>query len=237
MQLREAARQRLVVLGIPESAIRELEKTREVPAATALAAPVAGVITELGLREGASFEQGALLFRINGTATVWVNAQVPEVQTRTIVPGSLVETRANALPGDVFKGRVLTILPQVDPATRTVGVRIAVDNASGKLSPGMFVQSAFSSAAGRPTLWVPSEAVIATGTRSVVIRKGDSGAFDVVNVTLGAEANGKTEIRSGLAEGDAIVLSGQFLIDSEASLKSAVNRLGSSGAMTPEPAR
>ncbi len=100
----------------------------------------------------------------------------------------------------------------------------------------MFVQSTFKGAAATPRLWVPSEAVIATGTRSVVIRKGDSGSFDVVNVTLGGEAAGKTEILSGLAEGDAIVLSGQFLIDSEASLKSAVNRLTTPSGTTAEPA-
>jgi Cu(I)/Ag(I) efflux system membrane fusion protein len=232
--LREAARQRLGVLGIPGPAIAELEKTRQVPAATALVAPVAGVVTELGLREGASFEQGALLFRINGTATVWVNAQVPEAQANAVVPGSLVETHTTAKPSDVLKGRVLAVLPEIDPITRTVRVRIAVDNAAGKLSPGMFVQSVFKGAAGTPRLWVPSEAVIATGTRTVVIRKGDGGSFDVVNVTPGIEADGKTEIRSGLAEGDAIVLSGQFLIDSEAGLKSAVNRLTSSATTTPE---
>ena len=237
MPLREAARQRLVVLGIPESAIQALERTREVPAATALVAPIAGVITELGVREGASFEPGAVLFRINGMATVWVNAQVPEAQAHAIVPGIPVETRANSLPGDVFMGRVLAILPQVDSATRTVGVRIALENTAGQLSPGMFVQSTFRGTAGAPQLWVPSEAVIATGTRSVVIRKSADGTFDVVNVTLGAELDGKTEIRSGLAEGEAIVLSGQFLIDSEASLKSAVNRLSNSGAMTPESTR
>jgi Cu(I)/Ag(I) efflux system membrane fusion protein len=234
--LQDAARQRLVVLGIPAPAIHELEQTRSVPAATALVAPVGGVVTELGLREGASFEQGAVLFRINGTATVWVNAQVAEAQARIIVPGTLVEMHTTALPGEVFKGRVLTLLPQIDPATRTLAVRIAVDNSAAKLSPGMFVQSTFKTAATTPQLWVPSEAVIATGTRSVIIRKGESGTFDVVNVTLGTEADGKTEILSGLAAGDAIVLSGQFLIDSEASLKSAVNRLTTSSSTGTESA-
>ena len=232
--LQDAARQRLVVLGIPAPAIQELEKTRSVPAATALVAPVGGVVTELGLREGASFEQGAVLFRINGTATVWVNAQVPEAQARSIVPGTLVDTHTAAIPGEVFKGRVLTLLPQIDPATRTLAVRIAVDNSAAKLSPGMFVQSTFKTAAATPQLWVPSEAVIATGTRSVIIRKGESGSFDVVNVTLGTEADGKTEILAGLAEGEAIVVSGQFLIDSEASLKSAVNRLATSSSTSAE---
>ncbi len=194
--LREATRQRLVVLGIPEDAILELEKTRSVPPSTALLAPIDGVVTELGLREGASFEPGALLFRLNGTATVWVNAQLPESEARTVKAGSMAETRATARSGAVFKGRVESILPQIDPATRTVGVRVAIDNSAGQLSPGMFVQTTLTGDAGRAQLWVPSEAVIATGERSVVIRVRDDGHFDVVNVTLG-----------------------------EASLKSAINRL------------
>jgi Cu(I)/Ag(I) efflux system membrane fusion protein len=223
--LRDAARQRLLVIGVPESAILELEKSRSVPMSTSLVAPIDGVVTELGLREGASFDAGAVLFRLNGTATVWVDAQVPETHAGVIAPGAQVEVRAVALPGTVLHGRVQAILPQVDPSTRTVGVRIAIDNSSGKLSPGMFVQTTIAGVAGAPQLWVPSEAVIATGERSIVIIKRPSGSFDVAHVELGAEADGKTAILSGLSEGQTIVLSGQFLIDSEASLKSAVNRL------------
>lgn len=223
--LREAARQRLLVIGVPESTILALEKDRTVPTSIPLLAPIDGVVTELGLREGATFEAGAVLFRLNGTKTVWVDAQVPETQGRAIAPGAKVETRAVALPGVVFPGRVLAILPQVDPTTRTVAVRVAIDNSGGALSPGMFVQTTFAGAAGAAQLWVPSEAVIATGERSVVIAKRPDGSFDVAPVTLGAEAEGKTAILTGLSEGETIVLSGQFLIDSEASLKSAVNRL------------
>jgi Cu(I)/Ag(I) efflux system membrane fusion protein len=223
--LREAAREKLFVIGVPESTVLELEKTRSVPATTMLRAPIDGVVTELGLREGATFEAGAVLFRLNGTATVWVDAQVPENHAQAIAPGAHVEVRAVAHPGVVLPGRVQAILPQVDPTTRTVGVRIAIDNPAGTLSPGMFVQATVAGAASAPQLWVPSEAVIATGERSVVIAKRPDGSFDVAPVTLGAEAEGKTAILTGLSEGETIVLSGQFLIDSEASLKSAVNRL------------
>ncbi len=223
--LREAARQRLVILGVPEAAILELEKTRSIPTATSVDSPIDGVVTELGLREGATFEVGAVLFRLNGTATVWVDAQVPETLARAVAPGARVETRAAALPGEVIAGRVQAILPQIDPATRTVGVRIAINNRAGQLSPGMFVQTTFVGSAGAPQLWIPSEAVIATGQRSVVIVKRPDGPFDVANVTLGAETEGKTAVLSGLTDGQTIVLSGQFLIDSEASLKSAMNRL------------
>jgi membrane fusion protein, copper/silver efflux system len=230
--LRAAARQQLVVLGVPDAAIAELEKTQAVPAATALYAPIDGVVTELGLREGATFEQGAVLFRINGTAIVWVNAQVPEAQARAVTPDTTAEILATAWPGRVFKGRVESILPQVDPMTRTIAVRLAVDNSAGKLSAGMWVQTTLVGTPGAAQLWVPSEAVITTGERNVVIVRRDDGAFDVANVTPGADVEGKTAILSGLTEGQAIVLSGQFLIDSEASLQSTVTRLSTSPTAT-----
>jgi membrane fusion protein, copper/silver efflux system len=224
-RLLEPARRRLSVLGVPESAIIALEASHAVPTSLALYAPIDGVVTELGLREGASFEAGALLFRINGTASVWVNAQLSEFEAGAVTAGQKVETVAAGLPGEVFAGRVQAVLPEVNATTRTVGVRVVVDNTAGRLRPGMFVQSTFTSSPAAPRLWVPSEAVIATGTRSVVIVKRGDNAFDVVNVTLGQESDGKTVILSGLAEGQSIVLSGQFLIDSEAGLKSAINRL------------
>ncbi len=187
--LQEATRQRLVVLGIPEDAILGLERTRSVPPSTTLLAPIDGVVTELGLREGATFEPGALLFRLNGTATVWVNAQLPESVARMVKPGSIAETRATARPGAVFKGRVESILPQIDPVTRTLGVRVAIDNSAGQLSPGMFVQTTLTGAAREPHLWVSSEAVIATGERSVVIRVRDDGRFDAGRRGLGQDGD------------------------------------------------
>ena len=223
--LRAAARQRLVVLGVPESAILRLESSGSLSTMT-LVAPIDGVVTELALRDGAAFDAGAVLFRLNGTATVWVDARVPESQAHAIVAGARVEVRAQALPGETLHGRVLAMLPQLDPATRTVGARIVMDNPDGRLKPGMFVQATISEPKVVAQLWVPSEAVIATGERTVVIVKRSDGAFEVVPVTLGAEAEGKSALLSGLTAGQTIVLSGQFLIDSEASLKSTVNRLG-----------
>jgi Cu(I)/Ag(I) efflux system membrane fusion protein len=117
------------------------------------------------------------------------------------------------------------VLPAIDAATRTITLRAVLDNASGKLSPGMFVSLDLAGAAGVAQLMVPSEAVITTGQRKVVILARSDAAFDVVDVTTGVETDGKTAILSGLQEGQSIVLSGQFLIDSEASLTATVNRL------------
>lgn len=223
--IRDAARQRLAVLGVPESTIRDIETNRRTRATTTIYAPIDGVVTELAVREGAAFMPGAALFRINGLHSVWVNAQVPEARVSMITLGARVEARATAWPGATFTGRVAALLPDVDLQTRTLTVRIEIDNPEFKLAPGMFVSLEFTPPSGEPQLVVPSEAVIMTGERSVVIVAREGGGFDVADVTVGTEADGKTAILSGLQEGQSIVLSGQFLIDSEASLKSTATRL------------
>jgi Cu(I)/Ag(I) efflux system membrane fusion protein len=225
--VRQAARQRLEVLGVPDAAIRALETRHETNATTTVVAPMDGVVTELGVRDGAAFMAGASLFRINGLATVWVNAQIPEAQVSRVPLGSSVEAQATAWPGQIFKGRLIALLPQVDSQTRTLTVRVVLDNPGLRLSPGMWVTLSFTTPAREPQLVVPSEAVIVTGERSVVIVAGESGSFNVVDVTPGVEQDGQTSILSGLKEGQSIVLSGQFLIDSEASLTATMNRLQS----------
>jgi Cu(I)/Ag(I) efflux system membrane fusion protein len=223
--IRDAARQRLTVLGVPDRTIRELESQRKTNDSATLAAPIDGVLTELAVREGSAFMPGAALFRINGLETVWVNAQVPEAQVSMIPIGSSATVHATAWPDATFKGRVAALLPDVDPQTRTLPVRIVIQNSDFRLAPGMFVSLEFEGKAGQAQLVVPTEAVIVTGERNVVIVARDGGGFDVAEVTLGIETEGKTAILSGLEEGQPIVVSGQFLIDSEASLKSALSRL------------
>jgi Cu(I)/Ag(I) efflux system membrane fusion protein len=223
--IRDAARQRLAVLGVPESTIRDLDTQRKTNATATLVAPIDGVVAELAVREGAAFMPGAALFRINGLKTVWVNAQVPEAQVSMVPAGSHATVHATAWPGMEFTGQVAALLPDVDPQTRTLPVRVEVENPQFNLAPGMFVSLDFAAQDERESLVVPSEAVIVTGERSVVIVAREGGGFDVAEVTLGAEVSGRTAILSGLEAGQSIVLSGQFLIDSEANLKSAVSRL------------
>jgi membrane fusion protein, copper/silver efflux system len=231
--LRAAARERLTVLGVPDAAVRTLEEKRQTTPSTIVRSPIDGVVTELGAREGAAFAVGASLFRINGLTRVWVNALIPEARVSMVPMGSTVQAHATAWPGREFKGRVIALLPQVDPQTRTFTVRVALDNFDFRLSPGMWVALDFTGPAAPPRLVVPSEAVISTGERSVVITAKEGGSFNVVEVSTGLEEDGKTPILSGLREGESVVLSGQFLIDSEANLTSAVDRLkaGSSQAI------
>jgi Cu(I)/Ag(I) efflux system membrane fusion protein len=223
--LRAAARQRLTVLDVPVATIAEIERTGIANPTTTIVAPIAGVVTDLGIRDGATFTAGATLFRINGLATVWVNTQVPEAQRYRISVGAAVVATASGWPGQTFRGRVEALLPEVDATTRTLTARAVVENLGAKLSPGMFVTVELAGPLTAAQLVVPSEAIIATGRRTVVITAGDSGQFGVATVTTGTESGGKTVILSGLKEGDSIVLSGQFLIDSEASLTSTIDRL------------
>jgi membrane fusion protein, copper/silver efflux system len=229
----EGARQRMRLAGMNEAQIRLVESTGKVHPRLKLFAPIGGVVAELGAREGMTLMPGATLFRINGLDTVWVSAEVPESQSGEVLPGNLVEARAPGLPGKVFRGKVSAILPEVNPATRTLKARVEVANPGRELKPGMFATVNFTPAARPESLLVTSEAVIQTGKRTVVIAAQGDGRFAPVEVETGLEANGETEIRSGLAAGQKVVLSGQFLIDSEANLKAAMERMASPAAATP----
>ena len=237
--VRTAARERLVVLGVPEATIRAIDTDRKTHPTTTIYAPIDGVVTELAVREGAAFMAGAPLFRINGLKSVWVHAQVPEAQVSLVPRGAQATARATGWPGETFTGQVIALLPEVDPETRTLTVRIALDNPHDRLAPGMYTSLEFAGSENAPQLMVPSEAVIMTGERSaVIVAREDGGGFDVANVIVGADADGKTTILSGLKEGQSVVLSGQFLIDSEASLKSTVTRLETAaGAGAPQASR
>jgi Cu(I)/Ag(I) efflux system membrane fusion protein len=228
--LEQGAVQRMRLAGMTDEQIRLVESTGAVHARTTVTAPASGVVTELGAREGMTIAAGATLFRINGLTTVWVNAEVPENVAAQVRPGNPVEARTPALPGAVFKGKVNAILPEVSVATRTLKVRIEVANADGRLVPGMFATVNFAPGTNKETLLVPTEAVIQTGKRTVVlVMQGDAG-FIPVDVQIGAESGERTEIRSGLKAGQKVVVSGQFLIDSEASLRGTATRMGDTPA-------
>jgi membrane fusion protein, copper/silver efflux system len=224
--LAEAAAQRMRLAGMSEEQIRAIEIGGKVQPRLVITAPIGGVIGELTAREGMTVMAGAPLFRINGLSTVWVNAEVPEAAAAQVRPGNPVEARTPAVSGTVFKGRVSAILPEVNPATRTIKARIEVANPKGELAPGMFATVNFIPAARKDVLLVPSEAVIQTGKRSVVVVAQSDGTFAPVDVELGLDSNGQTEIRKGLQAGQKVVVSGQFLVDSEANLKASTTRMG-----------
>ena len=228
----DGARQRMRLAGMDDAQIELVEQTSTVHAPLTITAPRSGVITELGAREGMTVMAGASLFRINGLATVWVNAALREMDARYLNPGSTVEAHAAAFPGETFKGKVGALLPEVDLTTRTLKARIEIANPDERLKPGMFVTVKFAPPIMNEVVLVPTEAVIQTGTRAVVMVAEDGGKFAPVEVEVGSEGNGQTEILKGLEANQQVVVSGQFLIDSEASLKGTVARMGSEKGMS-----
>ncbi|PKO44709.1 MAG: efflux RND transporter periplasmic adaptor subunit [Betaproteobacteria bacterium HGW-Betaproteobacteria-3] len=222
----DAARQRMRQAGMNQTQIGRVEQTGVVQARTTLTSPISGVLAELAVREGSTAMPGMTLARINGLSTVWAEAQVPESQAARMRVGAPVTARSPALPDTVFEGRVQALLPEVNAATRTLKVRMELRNPGGKLVPGMFVQMVLSDSGKVNALWVPTEALIRTGKRTLVMVAEKDGAFRPVEVEAGQEAGDRTEIRRGLQAGQKVVLSGQFLIDSEAGLKGVEARLG-----------
>ena len=226
--LQPAARQRLQVLGLPPGAtIRD--------GRIVLTAPVNGVVSEIGVREGQAAPTGTLLFRVNGTDTVWLEAAIPQAAVGAIVPGTPVEARVSTMPGRVFEGRVETLLPQIETGSRTQQARIVLDNPDGVLAPGMFAQITLEPTGGAEQPLVPSDAVMGAGSDARVIVMGEGGQFRPVAVQTGHSGGGFTEILSGLEGGERVVASGQFLIDSEANLSGALERLGGDASDQSEP--
>ena len=227
------ARQRMRLVGMTDDQIRRVEASGKVQARLTISAPISGVVSDLAVREGTTVMAGAPMFKINGLSKIWVNADVPENLAAQVRPGNVIEARSPALQGSVFKGTVSAILPDVDPATRTFKARIELSNPSGQLVPGMFATINFSPTARQNVLLIPTEAVIQTGTRSIVMLAQGDGKFFPVDVEVGAEMNGQAEIRKGLEQGQKVVVSGQFLIDSEASLTATETRLRGMPAPAP----
>jgi Cu(I)/Ag(I) efflux system membrane fusion protein len=222
----DAARQRLVLLGMPADLVAAVERSKKQQQTLTVRSPFAGVIETLDVREGMTVATGNTLARISGLDSVWLEAAVPEAQGALTSMGKSVEARLTAFPAERFKGRVIAVLPEASSETRTLRVRIELANRSGRLKPGMFAQVNLETGSRTPTLYVPSEAVIHTGRRSVVIVAGDHGRFVPTEVRTGADVGDKTVVLEGLNEGESVVASGQFLIDSEASLRGVLARLG-----------
>jgi membrane fusion protein, copper/silver efflux system len=219
----QAARQRLVLMGMSESLIASVERSGRARNTITISTPTGGVIKTLGVRAGMSVTQGMTLAEINGLATVWVNAAIPEALGSRLRVGQSVEVALTAFPGERFTGRLTALLPELVGDSRTVTGRIEMANRGGRLRPGMFGRITFGGGS-TTALLVPTEAVIRTGERDIVMLARPEGRYQPAEVRVGREAGGQTEILAGLREGERIVASGQFLIDSEASLSGVTAR-------------
>jgi Cu(I)/Ag(I) efflux system membrane fusion protein len=221
----DGARQRMRQVGMSDAQIRLVETTGTTQPRVTLTSPQNGVVVELLAREGMTVMSGATLFRINGLGTVWANAEVPETQAALLRPGAKVSAKSPAVPGTTFEGKVQAILPEVNAATRTIKARVELANPGARLVPGMFITVQLTDNRAEKSLLIPTEAVIQTGKRTVVMVAEDNGKFSPVEVEAGIESDNQTEIKRGLKLGQRVVVSSQFLIDSEASLKGVEARL------------
>ncbi len=224
-ELIDAARDKLVALGLADHVIARLTRSRHVDRRMSIRSPMHGYVMTLSTREGAAVTPEVPLFELVAHDPLWVIVNLPEALSTSVVEAANAEVHAAAHPGQTFKGTIDYLYPELDMTTRTRRARVVLDNRDDVLHPGMYVDVTLASHLLQDVLLVPVEAVIRTGRRVVVIVAEDAGSFRPVHVVTGAERDGQIAVLAGLNEGDRVVTSGQFLIDSEASLRGAYNRM------------
>lgn len=212
------ARDRLHLLGIDAAEIQRLEASGVAQSQFVVRAPISGVVQTLDLRTGMTLSVGQTLLRINGLDPVWLEVAVPEALAGNIRVGDRAEVHLAERGATSVGGRVGALLPALNDATRTLRVRVELANRDGSLRPGQSAQVTLIAGSTQNGLAVPTEAVIRTGKRSLVVL-AEEGGFRPVEVTLGQEVGDRTVITSGVTAGQKVVASGQFLLDSEANLR------------------
>lgn len=220
-----AGKDRLRALNISGEQIEALEKTRRVAQYVKFFAPIDGVVTKLNVADGEYFKPDTLIMSIADLSTVWLMSDVFEADSDQLRIGAKVTAQSKFEPGAVLAGTVDYIYPDLEPVTRTIPVRTVFDNSDGKLKPGMFMTVSIEGPARPRAAVIPRLALIRTGrVERVILALGD-GRFQPAAVTSGIEADGKVEILAGLKAGETVVVSGQFLIDSESSFAGAALRM------------
>ena len=231
-----ASRDRLESLYIPEERIKALAKTRRVPQRVTIYAAQDGIVRSLNVREGMYAKPALEVLSLGDLSTVWVLAEVFESQSDWVKAEQPADVRLSYLPGREWEGRVQYIYPDLDPKTRTLKVRLRFDNPDEVLKPNMYADLSIYGGPKDDVVMVPREALIRSGkTERLVIDLGE-GRYQAREVKAGMESGDWVEVVAGLNEGERVVVSGQFLIDSEASLKASLMRMGEAQAPAPEPA-
>ena len=224
--LHQASRERLGALGVTAAEVERLDKERTVRRRLRIYAKSGGFVAHLGVREGIYITPATEVMSIANLDRVWVLVEVFERQADWVKPGQPADVELDYLPGRQLTGVVDYVYPELDPKTRTLKVRLRFDNAAKVLRPNMFARVTLHGAPTADVVHVPQEALIRGGaTNRVVLATGD-GTFRVRPVEVGIEAGDQIEIRSGITAGDRVVTSGQFLIDSESNIGSALARMG-----------
>lgn len=220
-----ASKERLSALGISDKQINQLQKDRKVKQIISVYAPQDGVVSKFPVRDGMFVNPTKSVMTLADLSSVWLLAEVFERQAEWVKVGQPAEVRLSYIPGRVWEGEVEYIYPTLDAKTRTLKVRLRFDNPGEKLKPNMYANVKIFGGAKEDTIVIPLEALIRTGREERVIIALGEGRFEARSVTAGIESGEFVEILEGLDENERVVTSGQFLIDSEASMRASLNRM------------
>jgi Cu(I)/Ag(I) efflux system membrane fusion protein len=227
-----ASKERMSALGISSNQIKQLEKDRNVRQRISIYAPQDGVVSDLPVREGMFVQPSMKVMTLGDLSSVWLLAEVFERQSAWVKADQSAEVSLSYIPGKTWQGKVEYIYPSLDPKTRTLKIRLRFDNPGELLKPNMYANVKIYGGATAETIVIPLEGLIRTGREERVIVAAGEGKFEARKVRAGVESGEYVEILEGVNQGDEIVTSGQFLIDSEASMRASMNRLtGRSGTV------
>lgn len=233
-RLISAAENRLAALQLPKSAIVKLKKTKKVQQSITFYSPQNGVVENLKIREGFYVKPGSTLMSIGDLSEVWVEGEVFERQAGQVKTGTPVTMKLDYLPGKTYKGKVDYIYPTLDAKTRTVKIRLRFKNRDGEFKPNMFAQIAIHTTGDEQALLIPKEALIRTGNQDRVVLALGEGSFKSVAVRVGRYDSESVEILEGISEGEEVVSSAQFLLDSESSKSSDFKRMNHNDSQDEE---
>ena len=221
----KATKERLAALGISSSQIKKLQKTKKVKQRISIYAPQDGVVSDLPVREGMFVKPSQKVMTLGDLSSVWLLAEVFERQSQWVQVGQAAEVSLSYIPGKTWEGEVEYIYPSLDPKTRTLKVRLRFENPGERLKPNMYANVKIYGGAKENSIVIPLEGLIRTGRDERVIIALGEGRFEARDVKAGIESGNYVEILDGVNDGDKIVTSGQFLIDSEASMRASLTRM------------
>ena len=231
--LAQASMMRLQNWGISDRELQQLRTTGEVKRKLVYRSPVLGVVLEKPALQGMRFMPGDMMYRIADLSTVWVMADVFEQHIALVRAGQSAVVRLDAYPGREFKAQVAYIYPTLNELTRTIPLRLELSNKDGLLRPGMYAQVELQTTANKiSTVTVPDSAVIHNGQRTIVLVELGEGRYEARTVKLGRHSDDDIEVLEGIAEGEKVVVSANFLIDAESNLKAAIGSFGGSPDVT-----
>jgi Cu(I)/Ag(I) efflux system membrane fusion protein len=226
----DASRERLRALGLEAGSTERLARGGRASGRVAFTAPISGVVTELAVREGAMVTPNMTVLTITELNSLWVIAEVPESQAAWVHAGTAAELSLPSLPGETLAGHVDYVYPDLDMETRTLRARVVLEHPPAGIRPNMLANVTLVGEAGAPAVTVPRSALIRSGKQDRVVVALGEGRFAPRHVVAGPESGDRVVIRDGLAEGENVVVAGQFLLDSEANLRAGLQRLSAEAA-------